>query len=194
MCVFLKHSCILEKCWKIVTERRWEMRFKLWMKSLHHKNTGSACVPSSPGAAPPAGASHFSGAMTLCGLGGGGSGSADSCIKDNSGEEIYPSSAASAASRTLERSACSATTGQNFAVWGVFGSASPGTSWASWSCISAWTGYGAEPAGGPAPAADSSNVSGLQNSHRHSGAHPETSVTHWGKKWGSLISFLYLNH
>lgn len=95
-----------------------------------------------------------------------GSGSTKSCIKDKSGEEIYLSSAQSISHPGR---------GPLETAWllGIWWAEAPsrhclrsdwstaGTSLASWSWTSAWTGYGTEPAGGPASTAGSSNVSGI---------------------------------
>lgn len=54
----------------------------------------------------------------------------------------------------------------------------PGTSLASsWSWTSVWTGYGTEPAGGPAATTDTSNVSGFWNPDTHPQTHQRSNVT-----------------
>lgn len=159
----------------------------------HFKIKHGQRVPSLPRCRPHRQGHHISAGWWLClcrTLEG--SGSTDSCIKDNSGEEIYLSSTATAAPGTLQRSAGTADARETASPLGICWAEAPSrcclrSDWTApapvkhpWSCISVWTGYGTEPVGGPVPAAGSSNVSGIRNSdthhetYQHPGVHPET--------------------
>lgn len=137
----------------------------------------------------------------------GGSGSSDSCIKDNWVERNLSEQRRLSSVQNLTEArwsrwcpAGSVTTGQEhpaFAVWGVIGQPRHQLSIMELHQRLNWIRSRAR----WRPSACRRQFKRKWASefwhtvkHQHSGAHPETSMTYCSKKWGSFICILYLSH